>query len=84
MYRPADNRAVVLLLEDEALIALNLQDEFQDAGFRVAGPCATCSDSGHRADRDLLADCHEITWMEKPVSSSMLITECKRLLTLAA
>jgi DNA-binding response OmpR family regulator len=30
-------------LEDEALIALNLQDELQDAGYAVAGPFTTCS-----------------------------------------
>ena len=125
MSRPVDNPPVVLLLEDEALIGLNLQDEFQDAGFGFAGPFTTCSDalawlatnrpdvavldavlrdgpcvsvavelgrravpflvySGHRADRDLLADCPQLTWIEKPVSSSMLITECKRLLALAA
>jgi DNA-binding response OmpR family regulator len=34
---------LVLILEDEALIALNLQDELQDAGFVVAGPFTTCS-----------------------------------------
>src|SRR5687767_6668596 len=45
MYSPVDNRAVVLLVEDEALIAIDLQDEFQDAGFRVAGPFTTCSDA---------------------------------------
>ena len=33
----------VLILEDEALIALNLQDELQDAGYEVAGPFTTCS-----------------------------------------
>jgi DNA-binding response OmpR family regulator len=34
---------VVLLLEDEALIAVDLQDELQDAGFEVAGPFTTCT-----------------------------------------
>ena len=34
---------LVLILEDEVLIGINLQDELQDAGFRVAGPFTTCS-----------------------------------------
>jgi len=32
-----------LVLEDEALIAINLQDELQDASYEVAGPFTTCS-----------------------------------------
>jgi DNA-binding response OmpR family regulator len=31
-----------MLLEDEALIALDLQTELQDAGYEVVGPFATC------------------------------------------
>jgi DNA-binding response OmpR family regulator len=34
---------LVLILEDDVLIGLNLQDELQDAGYRVAGPFTTCS-----------------------------------------
>jgi DNA-binding response OmpR family regulator len=37
------SKPLVLILEDEALIALNLQDELQDAGYTVAGPFTTCS-----------------------------------------
>jgi CheY-like chemotaxis protein len=37
--------SVVLILEDEAIIALNLQDELQDAGYSVGGPFATCTDA---------------------------------------
>jgi len=36
------DRRLVLIVEDEAIIAVNLQDEFQDAGFKVAGPFTTC------------------------------------------
>lgn len=36
-------KPLVLVLEDEALIALDLQDELQDAGHEVAGPFTTCS-----------------------------------------
>jgi DNA-binding response OmpR family regulator len=36
---------VVLILEDEAIIALNLQDELQDAGYGIGGPIATCADA---------------------------------------
>ena len=42
MTKPA-SRPLVLLLEDEAIIALNLQDELQEAGCRVAGPFTTCA-----------------------------------------
>jgi DNA-binding response OmpR family regulator len=34
---------VVLLAEDEAIIAIELEDGLVDAGFTVAGPFATCS-----------------------------------------
>jgi DNA-binding response OmpR family regulator len=43
MTKPANSRPLVLVLEDEVLIALNLQDEIQDAGYEVAGPFTTCS-----------------------------------------
>jgi DNA-binding response OmpR family regulator len=41
MTQPANSRPLVLLLENEALIALNLQDELQDSGYEVAGPFPT-------------------------------------------
>jgi DNA-binding response OmpR family regulator len=113
--------SVVLILEDEAIIALNLQDELQDAGYGVGGPFVTCADalswlqtntpdvaildtvlkdapcgevaralasrtvpfliySGHREDRELLAEFHHVRWIEKPVPSSVLIEECTQLL----
>ena len=33
---------VILLLEDEALIAMSLEDEFEAAGYKIAGAFATC------------------------------------------
>jgi DNA-binding response OmpR family regulator len=42
MNELANNRPLVLVLEDEALIALNIQDELQDDGYAVAGPFTTC------------------------------------------
>ena len=36
---------VVLILEDEAIIGLNLQDEMKDAGYRIGGPFTTCADA---------------------------------------
>jgi DNA-binding response OmpR family regulator len=38
-------RPVILLAEDEAIIALELADSLIDAGFDVAGPFATCSEA---------------------------------------
>src|SRR5918997_2501112 len=38
-----DSRPLVLILEDEALIALDLQDELRDAGYEVEGPFTTCA-----------------------------------------
>jgi DNA-binding response OmpR family regulator len=38
-------RPVILLAEDEAIIALELTDSLTDAGFDVAGPFATCFDA---------------------------------------
>jgi DNA-binding response OmpR family regulator len=43
MTKQANGKPLVLILEDEALIALNLQDELQDAGYRIAGPFTTCA-----------------------------------------
>ena len=43
MTKQVDGKPLVLLLEDEALVALNLQDELQDAGYEVAGPFTACA-----------------------------------------
>jgi DNA-binding response OmpR family regulator len=43
MPQPAKTSPLVFVLEDEALIALNVQDELQDAGYEVAGPFSACS-----------------------------------------
>jgi DNA-binding response OmpR family regulator len=37
------SRCLVLLVEDEALVAMNLQDDLNEAGYAVVGPFATCS-----------------------------------------
>jgi DNA-binding response OmpR family regulator len=37
------SRPVVLVAEDEAIIAIELEDGLTRAGFEVAGPFATCS-----------------------------------------
>jgi len=42
MNEQATRRPLVLVVEDEAIIALNIHDELQDAGYRVAGPFTTC------------------------------------------
>ena len=52
-------RGMVLLLEDEAVIAVTLQADLEGAGYRVAGPFATCGDAlswleGHRPDLAVL------------------------------
>jgi DNA-binding response OmpR family regulator len=36
-------RPVVLLAEDEAIIAMDIEDSLRAAGFAVAGPFATCA-----------------------------------------
>lgn len=38
-------RPVILIAEDEAIIAIELADSLQAAGFDVAGPFATCADA---------------------------------------
>lgn len=43
MDKHCHTKPLALIVEDEALIALNLQDELQDAGYAVAGPFTTCS-----------------------------------------
>jgi DNA-binding response OmpR family regulator len=121
MTKLAGSKPLVLLLEDETLIALNLQDDFQDAGYEVAGPFVTCAAalewlgtetpktaildatlkdgscrevalelsrrevpfliySGHHEDRQLLSEFHHVVWIEKPVSSAVLVQACQQLL----
>jgi len=125
MTQPLAKQPVVLILEDEAIIALNLQDELQDAGFGIGGPFTSCADalswldahtpdaaildtvlqdgpcvrialelvrravpfliySGHREDRELLADFPHVTWIEKPVPPATLVGACMHLLAPAA
>jgi len=43
MGKHTSNRPLVLILEDEALVALNLQEEIEEAGYSVAGPFTSCS-----------------------------------------
>jgi DNA-binding response OmpR family regulator len=43
MTKFTGSKPITLVLEDEALIALNLQDELQDSGYEVAGPFTDCS-----------------------------------------
>ena len=117
----SNSKPPVLILEDEALIALDLQDELRDAGYRVAGPFTTCAAalswletatpataildtalkdgscratvqeltrrevpfliySGYHEDPELLAAFSHVTWIEKPVPSSVLVEACQQLL----
>jgi DNA-binding response OmpR family regulator len=39
------SRCLVLLVEDEALVAMNLQGELEEAGYAVVGPFDTCADA---------------------------------------
>jgi DNA-binding response OmpR family regulator len=43
MTKLTGSKPLVLVLEDEVLIALNIQDDLQDAGHEVAGPFTDCS-----------------------------------------
>jgi CheY-like chemotaxis protein len=40
---PMTDAPLVLVIEDETMIAMMVEDELKDAGYRVAGPFATCS-----------------------------------------
>ncbi len=43
MDTDSNSSPLVLVLEDEALIGLNLRDDLQDAGCRIEGPFTTCA-----------------------------------------
>jgi two-component system, response regulator PdtaR len=45
MSNHASSGPLVLVLEDEAIIAIDVQDELQDRGYRVAGPFTSCADA---------------------------------------
>jgi DNA-binding response OmpR family regulator len=38
-----NTRPLALILEDEALIAFNIQDELEEAGYQTVGPFTSCS-----------------------------------------
>ena len=38
-------RPLILLAEDEAIIAVELQESLSDSGFSVVGPFATCAEA---------------------------------------
>jgi len=42
---PSRSRPVILVAEDEAIIAIELADSLATAGFDVAGPFATCAEA---------------------------------------
>jgi DNA-binding response OmpR family regulator len=116
----SNSSPLVLILEDEALIGLNLRDDLLDAGFQVEGPFNTCAAalswletttpdtaildaalkdgpcreialeltrrevpfviySGYHEDRQLVAEFPHVTWVEKPVASSVLVEVCQQL-----
>jgi DNA-binding response OmpR family regulator len=55
----SNRRGPVLLLEDEALIAVALQADLEEAGYAVAGPFLTCASAlewlaDHRPDAAIL------------------------------
>jgi DNA-binding response OmpR family regulator len=116
----SNSSPLVLILEDEALIGLNLRDDLLDAGFQVEGPFNTCAAalswletttpdtaildaalkdgpcreialeltrrdvpfliySGYHEDRQLVAEFPHVTWIEKPVASSVLVEVCQQL-----
>ena len=120
MDTTSNSKPLVLVLEDEALIGLNLRDDLQDAGYRVEGPFTTCAAalswletatpdtaildaalkdgpcraiaqeltrrkvpfliySGHHEDQRHLAEFPQVTWIEKPVASSVLVEACQQL-----
>lgn len=43
MDTPYQSKPLALILEDEALIAFNIQDELEDAGYETVGPFTSCS-----------------------------------------
>jgi DNA-binding response OmpR family regulator len=45
MVEPRRADPLVLVLEDEAIIGLDLLAELQDGGYRVAGPFTSCADA---------------------------------------
>jgi len=42
---PSRSRSLILVAEDEAIIAIELADSLTTAGFDVAGPFATCAEA---------------------------------------
>jgi DNA-binding response OmpR family regulator len=41
--RHSEETGLLLVVEDEALIAVALQDDLEDRGYSVAGPFNTCA-----------------------------------------
>jgi DNA-binding response OmpR family regulator len=45
MVQAPAHRGCVLLVEDEAVIAVALQDDLEEVGYKVAGPFTVCADA---------------------------------------
>ena len=42
---PQSGAPTVMIVEDEAIIALSLEDIFKDEGYEVVGPFSSCADA---------------------------------------
>lgn len=62
MVEPRSADPLVLVLEDEVIIGLNLVDELQDGGYRVAGPFTSCADA--------------LAWLRPRRRTSRFLTPC--------
>ena len=49
----APRARLAMIVEDEALIAISLEDGFYDEGFKVAGPFSTCADALASLEREI-------------------------------
>ena len=45
-----DTRRAILILEDEMIVAMDLQMQLEDAGWRVIGPAGTVTEADHVLD----------------------------------
>ncbi len=49
----SDPRPSVLIVEDEAIIAMDIADAFEDAGWRVLGPCGSLRSAESQLEKGL-------------------------------
>jgi len=71
----SDTQPTILIVEDEALIAMDIADAFEEAGWTVVGPCGSIA----KAEEALEATTPDAALLDMNLSGKSSITLAERL-----